>query len=168
MKISDDPVFFNKSNTPQQPIKEQVAIMLFQFGHYGNAVSLQNVANWAAILCPSFMWESVHFPTAEEKEEAKVWVELHSCKVWRNEWCLVDGTLILLYAHPFWYGKNHFNQKCNYSLNVQIVSLPNLCIIDFGYGHTGNTQLAQEHDTLLEDGEWVWAHLAYLVLSIFC
>ncbi|KAH9994358.1 hypothetical protein BJV74DRAFT_884185 [Russula compacta] len=71
MKISDDPVFLNKSNTPQQPIEEQVAIMLFQFGHYGNAASLQNVANWAgvskgtitvatqcvmtAILCPSFM-----------------------------------------------------------------------------------------------------------------
>jgi hypothetical protein len=30
-----------------------------------------------------------------------------------------------------------------------------------------DTQLAQEHDTLLEDGEWVWGDSAYPVLSIF-
>lgn len=54
----------------------------------------------------------------------------------------------------------------------QIVSLPNLRIIDFGYGHVGSThdstawegtQLAQEHEDLLEDGEWVWADSAYPV-----
>jgi hypothetical protein len=136
MKISDDPVFFNESNTPQQPVEEQLTIMLFWFGHYGNVASLQNVANWAgvgkgtvtvatqhvmtAILCLTFMQESVRFPTSEEKEEAKVWVETHSCKAWRDGWCLVDGTLIPLYARPFWYGESYFDRKCNYSLNVQV------------------------------------------------
>ena len=55
---------------------------------------------------------------------------------------------------------------------IQIVSLPNLQIIDFAYGHTGSThdataweqtQLAKEHETLLAEGEWVWADSAYLV-----
>ena len=54
----------------------------------------------------------------------------------------------------------------------QIVSLPNLWIIDFGYGYTGSThdatawegtRLFQEHGTLLDDKEWVWADSAYPV-----
>ena len=48
-KISDDPVFFNKSNMPQQPIEGQLAITLFCFGHYGNSANLQNIANWAGV-----------------------------------------------------------------------------------------------------------------------
>jgi hypothetical protein len=55
---------------------------------------------------------------------------------------------------------------------AKIVSLPNLCIIDFSHSHTGSTHdstawetmhLAQEHSTLMEDGEWVWADSAYPV-----
>jgi len=55
---------------------------------------------------------------------------------------------------------------------VKIVSLPDLQIIDFSYGHTGSThdataweqtQLAKEHETLLAEGEWVWADSAYPV-----
>jgi hypothetical protein len=51
--------------------------------------------------------------------------------------------------------------------------LPNLCIVDFSYGHTGNThdeqtQLAYEHKDILDDGEWVWADSAYLVIHVFC
>jgi hypothetical protein len=55
--------------------------------------------------------------------------------------------------------------------------LPNLRIIDFSYGHTGSThdataweqtQLACEHKNILEDGEWVWADSAYLVIRVFC
>ncbi|KIY61083.1 hypothetical protein CYLTODRAFT_363339, partial [Cylindrobasidium torrendii FP15055 ss-10] len=53
-----------------------------------------------------------------------------------------------------------------------IISLPNLCIIDFGYGHTGSTHnatawegtcLAQNHKDFLKDGEWIWADSAYLI-----
>jgi len=55
---------------------------------------------------------------------------------------------------------------------TKIVSLPDLQIIDFAYGHTGSThdataweqtQLAKEHDALLAGGEWVWADSAYPV-----
>ncbi|KIK74560.1 hypothetical protein PAXRUDRAFT_98369, partial [Paxillus rubicundulus Ve08.2h10] len=46
----------------------------------------------------------------------------------------------------------------------------NLCIIDFSYGHTGSTcdssawegtQLKQDHERYMEDGEFVWADSAY-------
>ncbi|KAE9396664.1 hypothetical protein BT96DRAFT_958144 [Gymnopus androsaceus JB14] len=97
----------------------------------------------------------------DEKEEAKKWVERHSCKAWRNGWCFVDGTLIPLYTQPL---------LCWYSLNIQIVNLPNLQIIDFGYSHTGSThnatawegtRIATNHEDLLEEGEWIWADSAY-------
>jgi hypothetical protein len=84
-------------------------------------------------------------------------VEEHLCKAWQNGWCLVDGTLIPLFAQPYWFGESYFDRKCCYSLNMQarhpfrlhlnftdecraqIVSLPNLRIVDFSYGHTGST-----------------------------
>ncbi|KAF7372947.1 DDE Tnp4 domain-containing protein [Mycena sanguinolenta] len=185
-KLSDDPVFANDSNHAQMPVEDQVAIALFRFGHSGNAAGLQKVANWAgvgkgtiglvtrrvmtAILRPSFMTEFVRMPTVAEKEKAKAWVGSHSCKAWRNGWCMVDGTLVALFDRPFWFGESYFDRKCNYSLNIQIVSLPNLRIIDFGYGYTGSThdstawqgtRMAQEHGTLLEHGEFIWADSAY-------
>lgn len=204
-KLTTDPVFTNNSRNAQLPIEQQLAIVLFRFGHDGNAASLQKVANWAgvgkgtvllvtqrvmtAILRRSFMSEAVCMPTMEEKEEAKAWIEKHSCKAWRSGWCFVDGTLVPLYSRPYWYGESYFDRKCNYSLNVQaslhfvfelkvilnflqIISLPNLRIIDFGYGFTGSThdstawshtRLAQEHEQLLSDGEFVWADSAYPV-----
>ena len=63
-------------------------------------------------------------------------------------------------------------------ITIQIVSLPNLHIIDFGYGFTGSihdstawneTRMAKEHKDLLEDSDWIWADSAYpvcLLLSI--
>lgn len=118
------------------PIEHQLAILLYRFGHDGNVAGLQKVANWAgvgkgtvllatrramtAILRHHFKSEAVRMPTPEEKEEAKAWVEAHSCKGWRNSWCFVDGTLVCLFDHPFWYGESYFDRKCNYSLNVQV------------------------------------------------
>ena len=58
-------------------------------------------------------------PTAAEKEEAKTWVEEHSCKAWCGGWCMVDGTQIPLADRPYWFGESYFDRKCNYSLNVQ-------------------------------------------------
>ena len=54
--------------------------------------------------------------------------------------------------------------------------MPNLRIIDFSYGHTGSThdatawegtRIAQEHESLLEDDEWIWADSAYPVIFNF-
>jgi hypothetical protein len=58
---------------------------------------------------------------------------------------------------------------------TKIVSLPNLHIIDFGYGYTGSThdatawegtKLAQGPEKLLGKGEWVWADSAYPVTQL--
>lgn len=136
-KISGDPVFANNSDNGQMPVEDQVAIVLFRFGHSGNAAGLQKVANWAgvgkgtillvtrrvmtAILRPEFMGSAVRMPTAVEKEKAKAWVEAHSCRAWRNGWCMVDGTLVALFNRPFWFGESYFDRKCNYSLNIQVL-----------------------------------------------
>jgi hypothetical protein len=202
--IEDDPIFTSNSNHSQMAIEEQLAITLYRFGHDGNASGLQAVANWAgvgkgtvalvtrrvmtAILRPEFMKESVRWPTDDEKEDAKVWVEQHSCHAWRGGWCFVDGTLVPLATRPAWYGESYFDRKNRYSLNFQvcyysfnnkdinifsqIVSLPNLQIIDFSFGHTGSThdasaweatRLAQDREGLMEENEWVWADSAYPV-----
>src|ERR1700722_8674688 len=82
-KIVLDPVFTNNSQNAQIPVEEQLAIVLFRFGHDGNAASLQKVANWAgvgkgtillvtrrvmtSILRREFMSEAVQMPTDAEK-----------------------------------------------------------------------------------------------------
>ena len=135
-KIEDDSVFFNKSNNPQIPVEEQLAITLYRFGHDGNAASQASVGRWAgtgkgspalhtkrvmtAVLRPPFMNEAVRLPTPEEKIKAKDWVEAHLCRVWRHGWIFVDGTLIPLFDRPHWYGESYFDRKCNYSLNIQV------------------------------------------------
>ncbi|KAH9905559.1 uncharacterized protein B0H18DRAFT_855416, partial [Fomitopsis serialis] len=134
-RIHHDPVFSNESNSDQMPVADQLATTLFRFGHSGNGVRLTRVAAWSgyakgtillatrrvmtAILQKEFMESAVRPATEEEKEEAKRWVEAHSCRAWRNGWLMVDGTLIPLYTWPFWYGESYFDRKCNYSLNVQ-------------------------------------------------
>ena len=132
--IEDDTVFENSSESAHQaPVEEQLAVVLYHFGHDGNAAGLQGVANWAgigkgavldytkrvltALLRPEFMKKAVHLPTEEEKEKVKQWVEDHSCRAWRN------GTLIPLYARPYWYGESYFDRKCRYSLNMQVCSM---------------------------------------------
>lgn len=139
-EIRDDPIFTNNSNNSQISVDEQLAVTLYRFGHDGNAASLQGVANWAglgkgtvhlctrcvmtAVLRPNFMKKAVRLPTPAEKEEAKRWVEAHSCKGWRDGWCFVDGTLIPLSERPYWFGESYFDRKCNYSLNLQVPSFP--------------------------------------------
>ncbi|KAH9912292.1 uncharacterized protein BXZ73DRAFT_27015, partial [Epithele typhae] len=133
--IIHDPVFSNDSYTPQFPVEQQLAIALFRFGHYGNAAGLSKVARWAgvskgyvvvacgrviqALTRPHMRKANIRMPNEQEKEAAKTWVEKHSCRGWRDGWCLVDGTLIPLYSRPHWYGESYFDRKCRYSLNLQ-------------------------------------------------
>ena len=142
-----------------------------------------------AILHRSFLDEVICPPTEDEKEEAKRWVEEHSCDAWRDGYCMVDGTLIILFERPFWYGESYFDWKSNSSLNFQvrllflsvsvsnysleqIISLPNLRIIDIGYGYTGSThdatawqktQFYQRRERYLWGNEFIWADSAYPV-----
>ncbi|KJA12825.1 hypothetical protein HYPSUDRAFT_98158, partial [Hypholoma sublateritium FD-334 SS-4] len=134
-ELSNHPVFQNDSPNGQMPIEDQLAITLYRFGHFGNAAGITKVARWSgyakgtvllatrrvltAILSKNFMETAVALPNDEEKEAAKQWIEDHSCKAWRDGWCMVDGTLIPLFDRPFWYGESYFDRKCNYSLNIQ-------------------------------------------------
>ncbi|KAF8166165.1 hypothetical protein BJ912DRAFT_1003126 [Pholiota molesta] len=116
-QLSIHPVFQNNSPNGQMPIEDQLSIALYRFGHFGNAAGLRKVARWSgygkgtvllatrrvmvAILDKRFMDSAVHLPTPAEKEEAKQWVESHSCRKWRDGWCMVDGTLVPLFDRPF-------------------------------------------------------------------
>ena len=183
-------VFHNDSGRgPQQmPMDRQVLIALERFGTHGNGASIQRVATWAgvgygtvdiitrrvitAILSSDLQRSHVRWPgQGSEREHAKDWAHGQSGKeAWRGGWCMVDGTLIPLYQKPHWYGDTWFDRKSNYSMNVQIINTPNLKIIDYASGFVGSrhdthcfaaTRLAQEHDQLLAEDEWVWADVGF-------
>jgi hypothetical protein len=134
--LKDDPVFHNNSNNPQMPIDEQLAIALFRFGHYGNAASTLKVALWAGIgfgtvslvtnrvlkaTCSErFRKSALHWSSPQEKEATKAWVQDTSCRAWRDGWLMVDGSLVLLFMRPGFFGNTFFDRKSNYSLNVQV------------------------------------------------
>ncbi|KAH8115356.1 hypothetical protein DFH11DRAFT_1507594 [Phellopilus nigrolimitatus] len=135
-EIGDDSEFTNNSKKLQLPVDFQLGLVLYRFGHYGNAMSLSKVADWAgigkgtvesitrrvlrAVLKKPFRDNAIRLPTSEEKEAAKQWVEEHSCRAWRDGWCMVDGTLVTLYHRPYWYGESYFDRKSRYSLNFQV------------------------------------------------
>ena len=136
-KIENHPVFSNNSYTSQIPVCEQLAITLFRLGHDGNAASVAAVAQWAGVSsgavvkCTRRVMVSflalhdavIHWPTEEQKEGAKAWVESVSCAEWRNGYCMVDGTLVPLSQKPGHHGEAYFDRKSNYSLNVQVISM---------------------------------------------
>jgi len=100
--IKDDEIFHNNSNNPQMPVKQQLAIALYCFGHYGNAASTMKVALWAgvgfgtvplvtkqvmkALNSEHFHHLSVHWPSAKAKEIAKTWTEEASYPAWHDGW----------------------------------------------------------------------------------
>jgi hypothetical protein len=47
--ISNHPIFQNQSNNPQLPVSIQLTIFLNRVGHYGNAITLENVAQRAGM-----------------------------------------------------------------------------------------------------------------------
>ena len=58
---------------------------------------------------------------------------------------------------------------------MQLISTPDLCIIDYGVGLPGSqhdatawaeTRIPNEHATLLEEQEWVWGDSAYPLKTI--
>jgi hypothetical protein len=99
---------------------------------------------------------------------------------------MVDGTLVPLFMRPGFFGNTWFDRKSNYSMNVQvcgsdnyyhiltywfqIISTPDLQIIDYGVGLPGSqhdstawveTRIPIEHERLLGHDEWAWGDSAY-------
>jgi hypothetical protein len=44
LTLIDHPVFTNQSNLGQTPVEQQLAVTLFQMGHYGNGAAVEDVA----------------------------------------------------------------------------------------------------------------------------
>jgi len=42
--IQDHPIFTNQFNLQQTPVEPQLAVTLFQMGHYGNGAAVEDVA----------------------------------------------------------------------------------------------------------------------------
>jgi hypothetical protein len=134
--IEKHPIFQSDGSASQFPVEWQLAITLYCIGHYKNVASVEKVAHWAGVsvgmvvnatqqVIIAFLAmhdKVIHWPNAE-KEEAKQWVEDTSCAAWRAGWLLVDRTLIPLAEKPTYYGEAYFDQKSNYSLNVQVCFL---------------------------------------------
>jgi hypothetical protein len=133
--IENHEVFTGGNGAAEQtPVEHQLAIALFRFGHFGNASSVESIAQWAGtsagtvvnatrrvmIAFLSLHDQAIRWPTDAEKEEAKRWVEEQSCAAWRDGWLLVDGTLVPLADKLGHHGEAYFDRKSNYSLNVQV------------------------------------------------
>jgi hypothetical protein len=127
-------IFSNNSNCPQLPVPLQLSVFLFRAGHYGNAASPEDVAQWAGISvggvekCTdrviisllSLHDEAIHFPGADDKERAKAFVEANSCPEWRGGFLVVDGTKIPLFQRPGLHGDTWFDKDGGYSVDCQV------------------------------------------------
>jgi hypothetical protein len=132
--ISNNSVFSNNSNCPQLPVHIQLAIFLFRAGHYGNAASPEDIAQWAGVsvgavkTCTdrvvvailSLHDDAIHLPDAAEKEDAKLYVESQTCPEWRDGFLLVDGTKFAFFQRPGLHGDSWFDKDGEYSISCQV------------------------------------------------
>jgi hypothetical protein len=132
--IEDHHVFHNNSHVPQHPVPTQLAIFLVRVGHYGNASTPEDVAQWAGVCAGTVINatyrclvaflalhdEVVMMPPEEEKERAKEYVEQVTCREWRNGFLLADGTKFPLFQKPGLHGEAFFDKNKNYSIDCQV------------------------------------------------
>lgn len=134
--IEDHPIFLNKSNQPQAPVDEQLAVTLFRLGHYGSAASVRAIAHVFGCLEGAVEKYTEHCfeavdglhdlfvrpLTDEEKEKEKEWMREHSGidGLWSEGWMMYDGTIVVLYKRPGHQGDGYYTQKANYGLNLQV------------------------------------------------
>jgi hypothetical protein len=138
-QIEDHPVFHNNSNNSQLPVHIQLGIFLFRAGHYGNASSPEDTAQWSGvsvgavekstdrviIALLSHHDEAIHLPDAVEKEQSKAYVEEVLCSEWRGGFLLADGSKFPLYQRPGLHGDAWFDKDGTYSIDCQV------CLIYF-------------------------------------
>ena len=136
-RIEDHPIFHNNSNNSQLPVYIQLYIFLFHAGHYGNASSPEDTAQWAGVsvggvekctdrvivallLCHD---EAVHFPTVAEKENSKSYVSNAVCPEWSGGFLLADGSKFPFYQRPGLHGDAWFDKDGMYSIDCQVFYL---------------------------------------------
>ena len=132
--IEDHPIFHNNSTNSQLPVYIQLYIFLFRAGHYGNASSPQDTAQWAGVSvggvekCTdrvvvtllSCHDEAIHLPDATEKESSKSYVGRAVCPEWRGGFLLVDGSKFPFYQHLGLHGDAWFDKDGMYLIDCQV------------------------------------------------
>lgn len=135
-EISNDPIFHNQSNNPQLPVAIQLAIFLNRAGHYGNAISNEDVCQWAGVSigsvtnCTNRVMMAllakhdkfIFFPALDSDDagHSRKYVQDNTCPEWRNGILAADGSLINLCDKPGLYGETFYSRKSQYSLNCQV------------------------------------------------
>jgi len=137
--IQDHPTFHSNSPNPQLPVQIQLAVFLNAAGHYGNAATPQDMAEWAGVSkgtvynCYKRVMLAIlschntfiHFDLTkekdrEDKQKAQRYVEERTCSQWKGGFLCVDGTPFKLFQKPGWHGEGFFDRKSNYSLSNQV------------------------------------------------
>jgi hypothetical protein len=129
-QIKGHPIFHNNSNNPQLSVYIQLSVFLFRVGHYGNAASPEDTAQWAGlsvgavekctdhviVALLSYHDEVIHLPDATEKEGSKSYVEDVLCPELRGGFLLADGSKFPFYQRPGLHGDAWFDKDGSYSI----------------------------------------------------
>ncbi|KIK22955.1 hypothetical protein PISMIDRAFT_101396 [Pisolithus microcarpus 441] len=135
-QISGHSIFQNQSNNRQLPVAIQLAIFLFQAGHYGNACAPEDVAQWAGVSIRTVVNCTHHVMAAlldqhnqfiyvlhicsEEMCRAQAFTESWTCHAWRNGTFAADGSTINLYEWLGMFKDSFYDRKSRFSLNCQV------------------------------------------------
>ncbi|KIO04350.1 hypothetical protein M404DRAFT_127669 [Pisolithus tinctorius Marx 270] len=135
-QISGHTIFQSNSENRQLAVAVQLAIFLFRAEHYGNAVSPEDVAQWASVSVGSVVncmnrvmvaildehdrFINILSEDLQEMERARVFTESHTCSAWRNGVFAADGSSIPLFEKPHIFGETFYDRKSRYSLNCQV------------------------------------------------
>ncbi|KAG2156764.1 uncharacterized protein EDB93DRAFT_1079210 [Suillus bovinus] len=127
--ISDHPIFQNQSNNPQLSVSIQLAIILNRAGHYRNAITLEDVAQWAGVSvgsivnctnCVMIVVLDAHnqficFPAdnSEDADLARKFAE--SCT-----FLAINGSTMNFFTRPGYFGETFYDRKSKYSLGCQV------------------------------------------------
>ena len=134
------PLLESRAAHQQLPVWFQLAIFLNGAGHYGNAATLQDMAEWAGVAvgtihnCYKRVMlsllhlhdQAIHFDPIHceddyaEKERAKAWVEARSIPEWRGGFLCVDGSTFNFFQKPGHHGEVFFDRKSRYSVTNQV------------------------------------------------
>ncbi|KAG2337323.1 hypothetical protein BDR05DRAFT_978547 [Suillus weaverae] len=99
-RISPHAIFYNNSNNPQLPVPIQLAIFLNGVGHYGNAATTQDLAEWAGVSVGTHHDDAIHFDPLDREDQE----ERKRSQQWK----------------PGWHGEGFFDKHSNYSLTAQV------------------------------------------------
>lgn len=137
-QIINHPIFHSQSlANPQLPIAVQLAVFLNHTGHYGNAISISDVALWAGVSEGSVVnctnWamtalldqynEFIKFPDPDSADctNANTYAgSVSTCQQWCGGWLAAYGSSIPPFQKPGYYGETFYNRKSRYSLNCQV------------------------------------------------